>query len=454
MFINICDVSLTFQFFFPMAPIWIYSPIMSARLQYVLEEVFFFRYNTGFRWTNDQEAYRRWAGKKLNYSSSPLTAGEVWIPSGPFLFTSEISSDTPEVGEYESIPAFFFLENRAGADFPFDLLALVFFQLSRYEEYQDFLADRHGRFPASASLAAKNGFLEIPLVDIWLNRLAEKLSLPPSKAGFSFLPTFDIDQAWAFRYKPLWRILGGALRGGRLLERLSVWTGLKKDPFDVYDFIVKQHAGRGVKPLFFFLLSDGGPFDKNQAHTHPAMQSLIRGLDEFADLGIHPSYRSFEDPSLTGLEKNRLELIIGKSVTKSRQHFLRIRLPETYRALAAAGIEEDYSMGYADAVGFRAGTSYPFRWYDLEREAATALRIIPFQAMDVTLRQYMGLSPEEALGRLMRIGESVRRYGGQFCTLWHNSSFDETGEWKGWTLVYTRLLEETSFFLPLRKDDA
>lgn len=454
MFINICEVSLTFQFFFLMAPIWIYSPLMSARLQYVLEEVFFFRYETGFHWTDDQEAYRAWPGQKLNYSTSPLAAGEVWIPPSTFLFSNGISSNIPEVGAHESIPAFFFAEGGIGADFPFDLFALVFFQLSRYEEYQDFPPDRHGRFPASASLAAKNGFLEIPLVDIWLNRLWEKLSLPPSRPGFSFLPTFDIDQAWAFRYKPLWQILGGAMRDGRLLERLRVWTGGKNDPFDVYDFLRKVHVQRGAKPLFFFLLSDRGPFDKNHAHTLPAMQSLIRGLGEFADLGIHPSYRSFEDPSLSGLEKKRLEKIIGKNVTKSRQHFLRIRLPETYRALAAAGIEEDYSMGYADAVGFRAGTSFPFHWYDMEREAATALRIIPFQAMDVTLRQYMGLSPEEALGRLLGLWEWVRQYGGQFCTLWHNSSFDETSEWKGWTLVYTRLLEETSFFLPLRKDDA
>ncbi|MBK6903035.1 MAG: polysaccharide deacetylase family protein [Saprospirales bacterium] len=127
-------------------------------------------------------------------------------------------------------------------------------------------------------------------------------------------------------------------------------------------------------------------------------------------------------------EKERLEGICGQQIRKSRQHFLRLRLPESFRALLEADLTEDYSMGYADAIGFRAGTSVPFRWYDLAGENATGLLVVPFQVMDITLKKYMGLSPEEATKRMLDLVNVVRRTGGTFCCIWHNSSFDEKGD--------------------------
>lgn len=120
---------------------------------------------------------------------------------------------------------------------------------------------------------------------------------------------------------------------------------------------------------------------------------------------------------------------------------MRLRFPETYRGLVDAGIGEDFSMGFADIIGFRAGTSVPFRWYDLESESPRNLLINPFHAMDVTLKKYMGLSPVEAEEHLLGLLGIVRQNGGQFCTVWHNSSFDEKGGWKGWPAVYLGLLK-------------
>ena len=71
-------------------------------------------------------------------------------------------------------------------------------------------------------------------------------------------------------------------------------------------------------------------------------------------------------------EKNRLEGITNMQTKRSRQHYLRFSLPETYQQLIDLEIEEDYSMGYASHVGFRASTCTPFYFYDLDFEIQTS----------------------------------------------------------------------------------
>lgn len=415
----------------------------------MLEEIFRHRFALDYRHTTVLAEYKNWQGPKVNYSQNPSGDREIWIPSGPFLFETGTSSPPPEVVWINHTPALFPLEKTRAADFPFDLPAMGFYLLSRYEEYTASTRDVHGRFPSTASLAGRHGFLEVPLWDIWMNRFAAKLhktfpGLKPSRPGFSFLPTFDVDQAWAYRHKPILRQLGGGLKDlvfGRFalfFQRMFVLAGIENDPFDTSRFILQNHP---EAPLFFFLLADPGPYEENHPPRHPALQVMIRELASLAPLGIHPSYRSGDDPTLVKKEKGRLEQITGQAILKSRQHFLRLRFPETYRGLVDAGIGEDFSMGFADIIGFRAGTSVPFRWYDLESESPRNLLINPFHAMDVTLKKYMGLSPVEAEEHLLGLLGIVRQNGGQFCTVWHNSSFDEKGGWKGWPAVYLGLLK-------------
>jgi hypothetical protein len=302
----------------------------------------------------------------------------------------------------------------------------------------------------------------MPVLDVWLSRFADQLNasfpaLKISRPRFSFLPTIDADQMWAFTHKPIRRKIGGLLldlmkgRFGQAVQRISVWTGLEKDPFDSFQLLRQLH--RNPPPVFFFLAADPGPFDVNNPVEDPAFGQVVRQVAEWAETGLHPSYKSADEPEVLSMEKRRLEQLAGKQLSKSRQHFLRLSLPQTYRRLLEAGIREDYSMGYADAPGFRAGTAVPFRWYDLERETKTTLLVVPFQAMDVTLRQYLSLSPEEAVARTLSMCEKVATYGGVFAIIWHNSSYDEKGDWKGWTQVYTNLLTEISYLYDKAKTE-
>jgi hypothetical protein len=170
------------------------------------------------------------------------------------------------------------------------------------------------------------------------------------------------------------------------------------------------------------------------------MRKLIKGVNNRYNVGIHPSYQSDSDFHIVKNELNKLESITGKPITKSRLHFLRIAMPRTYQILENCGISEDYSMGFAELPGFRAGTCTPFRFYDLSVEKETNLYIVPFGVMDGTLNQYMGLNAASAVEKVKELAQQVRNVEGTMVTIWHNQSFSETREWKGWRSVYPRIL--------------
>ena len=143
-------------------------------------------------------------------------------------------------------------------------------------------------------------------------------------------------------------------------------------------------------------------------------------------------------------EKQRMEKILGRPVSDSRQHYLLLAFPATYRKLLDAGITTDYTMGYPDRPGFRAGTATPFYFYDLEKEETTPLRIFPFQVMDGTLRQYLKMTPRDAITKITALRDEVRTTGGTFCTIWHNESLNDQGSWRGYRVAFERLNREGS----------
>jgi hypothetical protein len=127
-------------------------------------------------------------------------------------------------------------------------------------------------------------------------------------------------------------------------------------------------------------------------------------------------------------------------VKHSRQHYLRLSLPDTYRNLLKAGITDDYSMGFPDYPGFRAATSRPFPFFDLSVNEATSLQVHPLALMDGSLRDYLLLTPEEGLSRALLVLENVKKSGGIFTSLWHNTSLSEETGWQGWKEMYHQFI--------------
>lgn len=325
-----------------------------------------------------------------------------------------------------------------------DPLASIFYVLTRMEEYTVPDKDHHDRFAASQSNLAKYGLLDKAICDRWSEDILKSVGVAVPDQKMEFEPTFDIDNTFAYKYKQGFRRKMSRLRDllrndrQRLKERKEVENG-GKDPYDTFDLI--QSISERFDVRIFWLVESRGKYDRNLDITLPQHQSLIKEMAESAKIGIHPSYKSFCSPRLVTDEKNALAHILGSEVETSRQHFLRLTLPESFRTLLSVGIKHDFTMGFADEVGFRLGTARAVRWYDLLEEEITDLTMYPFAYMDGTFNEYLQLTPEEAKKRITLLYDEVNKYGGTFRFIWHNETIGDYKHWKGWSEVLKFTLE-------------
>lgn len=400
----------------------------SSRLQYILNWICD-QWGINYTLTQDTSHFSESGLPKIWYSKhKPADSDKaLWVGSSGLLYERGISTPEIEVTRSESCVRLFPAEGTLG----FDIFSALFFMISRYEEYLPFTADKHGRFPASQSLAFRNGFLEYPIGDIWLNELRGGLSnLYPElifrEERFRTVFSYDIDVAFKFQGRSVSSHLKGIaadffrLRLKNLYDRIAVLLQMKKDPWDVYDFIRQATEGPDIPALFFFQSGKRTRFDRNLSVRNPAVRKLLKKVDDFGRVGLHPSYYSSEDELKLTFEKTKLETAVRGRITESRQHFLRFRLPETYRALENVGIAHDYSMAFPDAPGFRAGTSKPFYFYDLKNEKATELKVFPACWMDATFINYMKTDVSAALEKAISLINRVREVNGLFIPIFHN----------------------------------
>lgn len=418
----------------------------TPRLRYVLRHVLCQHLGLDFSFVSTKEEVPP-NSAAIFYDNEPET-GSFSIPEAGLLSEVGVRSQQPEVqGRGHEVRLF---PSPGYHTFSFDLFSAIFYLLSRYEEHLPFDADVHGRFPAAASLGHQHDFLEVPVVQLWVRELREKLHshfpfLEMSWPPFHFQPSLDIDQALSVRGKGLLRTTGSLVRSLKspqeLAQRLQVLAHLRPDPFDNFEYLKDLHQKHEIRPLVFFLMAPWSPWNKNLNPRGRHMQRLIRQVRQWADVGLHPGYEAATDASALLAQKKLLEQTIQQPVAKSRQHYLRLLFPETAHTLLQLGMEADYSLAFADAPGFRAGTAVPFPFYDLQREEETSLRLYPSCVMDVTLRHYLRLSPEMAIERVLAILNEVLRAGGWFIPIWHNESLSEQGPWEDWRKVYERLLQ-------------
>ncbi|MFM9949269.1 MAG: polysaccharide deacetylase family protein [Saprospiraceae bacterium] len=431
----------------------IFAEAPSSRLTHTTDLLFRQLSGIPCRVTNSRNEFDAYPGPRLNYSRDATSGNALWLAPCGLLAETGIRAQSCGFFMADETPALF-PTPVSGAHFPFDLFAATFFLTSRYEEYLPAARDAHERFPSDSSIAAQNGFLHRPVVNEWATLLAKALralypALPYQPLAYQFQPTYDVDIAWAYGHRPLWHHWGAigadVVKGRwqRLGNRFAVRSGKAEDPYFTFSWLEALHQRYELQPVFFFLLGDYSRLDPNIAANHPPFRQLIAQTGAAHPIGIHPSYAASKDPHRMGIEIERLAEICGQPVVRSRQHFLRLRFPDTYRELLNAGILEDYTLGYADQPGFRAGIAAPFYWYDLEREENTPLLLHPFQVMDVTVQQYMGLSPSEAVAACAKLSDAVRKTGGVFSTLWHNSSFSALHGWDGWAAAYEAIIKQS-----------
>lgn len=426
----------------------IYTHKITHRVKYILNLVFTDVLGVVFELTTDADFFKKHNGPKLSYTINPV-CDELFFTSRSLLFEHGITEQNVSVFDYKNVKVFF-ATGKASA-LPFDVFAASFYLVTRYEEYLPHIRDEHDRFIAEDSLAFTNGFLHKPVVNIWIMWVKEQIQnkypeLVFPERKYEFISTIDIDNAYAYREKGFTRSVGGYLKSlsklsmSEMTERTKVLLGFKKDPYDTYAFQMETIKKYKLKAIYFFLLGDYGVNDKNLPVESKKFQSLIKMLGDYAQVGIHPSYGSNTNKEQLRKEVERLSKVLHRDVTKSRQHFLKLTLPETYRNLIDLDITDDYTMGFASQVGFRAGICTSFNFYDLDLELETKLKVHPFAVMEGTLKYYMNVHPEDAMEKIRPLIDEVRAVNGQFMSLWHNDTLNDQKLWAGWKEVYEEMV--------------
>ena len=421
----------------------VYSDITSSRLQYTCDFIFKEQFGIDYKITIDSESFRNHAGAKINYSNSRMEDAYT-IKSQSLLFEQDIKEQTINCVDLNNYKAFF---KTSDSDFPFDIFAAIFYLLSRYEEYLPHEKDMYGRFAHENSISFKEGFLNKPVINIWLTDFSSSLkkffpALTFKTKTFNFLPTYDIDIAYSFKHKGFIRNLGGFIKSPSL-ERLAVLAGLKKDPFDSFDFMDKLHTEFNLNPVYFFLVATSGSlYDKNISPYSNAMWQLIKRHAKKYRSGLHPSWRSNNNFSILLKEKKILETAGKMEVNISRQHYIKMSMPQTYQELIKAGIEADYTMGYGSINGFRASVASTFYWYDLTTEKTTSLQLYPFCYMDANCYYEQDLDAGQALEELQYYLNECKKVNGFFISIFHNNFLGTDKQFTGWKEMYTKFISQ------------
>lgn len=426
----------------------VFTKTVTPRLKYIFD--FFIKDLMGFEYqvTQNKEEFKSYAGARLSYCTEPVD-NEIFIYSEKLLFEKGIEDQQLSVFEWDGVKALFATHPKY--TIPFDVFAAAFYLVSRYEEYLPHLRDSHDRFIETESIAWQKNFLQKPIVNIWAQKLRKIIcdrfpSLKFIQQPYRYISTVDIDNAYAYREKGIMRTAGSyaknvtELNFKQIAERTRVLLRMEQDPYDTYDFMHDVHTKYKVHVIYFFLLGEYGENDKNLPTDNKNFQELIKSLADYGETGIHPSYGSNKKMGRLSKEIILLSKILKREVTKSRQHFLKLRLPNTYRQLIDADISDDYTMGYAGQVGFRAGTCSTFYFYDLDLEQETNLKLHPFACMDATFKYYMKTDLDKVMDIVKNLVDEVRAVNGTFISLWHNESLSENYIWKGYKKIYSDMV--------------
>jgi hypothetical protein len=393
--------------------------------------------------TSGRDEFISYPHSKINYSNNRIVETEFFIQPCGLLFQQNIQQQNIQCFDWNGLPVFF----KTGGDIPFDIFSAAFYLLSRYEEYLPHDKDEYGRYAHQNSIAYQNNFLHLPLVNLWMKKWRERFHFPVHHSSFTFIPTYDIDIAYAYLHQPVWKNVFGFYRDllkadfDKVAERGNVYSGRAKDPFDVFDWLNNLHVRLNVQPVYFLLtIIERGKYDKNLTVKSKALQKLYQRLGKENETGIHPSWRSGEKDGLLQQEINVLQNVLQKPIEKSRQHYLRFTIPQTFRQLIVAGIKEEYSMGYGTINGFRASYCMPYFWYDLEKEQSTSLRLHPFCFMDANAFFEEKKSPNQAFDTLQSMFNMVRSVNGEFVCLFHNHFLTQQPQWVEWKNGYENFL--------------
>ncbi len=314
-----------------------------------------------------------------------------------------------------------------------DVFAACFFMLTRWEEYVNKNRDIHGRFPASESLAYRQGFLDRPIVNEYVEELKKMLlelddSLVFKKREYQLFLTHDVDELYKWKsWKQVFKVaVGDVLKRKSIslaIERFAEYFLIKrdkiKDPFDTFDWFMDKSEAIGVKSRFYFMSGGVTTYDNRYKIDEAKSLELMEKIKKRGHIiGIHPSYNAFNDSKQFKEELDLLEKTVGQKIIEGREHYLRFEVPTTWQVWEDNDMEVDSTCGYADKEGFRCGTGDEFSVFNVLSREKLKLRERPLIYMDDTSFFYQNLSEDEAYLNMVNLRG---HYKSNHTLLWHQN---------------------------------
>jgi len=332
-----------------------------------------------------------------------------------------------------------------------DIIATVFFMLSRYEEIVSLKTDAFSRFPAIESLGYKEHFLKRPIVNeyvellwSWLEKFAPQIQR--KKREFKLLITHDVDNIRHCNFLERVRSIFRQLYRQKSLRRFFkvFWLNFRwifEKRKEVFNYLIYYSKKYGLKPHFYFIMNGKSKFDKRYNPKSKKVIKILQKLkSEGFEIGLHPSFSSFLDFEQLCYEKELLEEILDSKITKVRNHYLRIRVPDSLRLFEKANFLQDSSLGFSQHFGYRAGVCYPYQVFDLTMNKPLKIIEYPLILMDTTFLHFPEVdTPEKVFQIYQNQIDKIKFFKGTAVILIHKSSLEHF-EFP-WRIVYQKILE-------------
>lgn len=310
-----------------------------------------------------------------------------------------------------------------------DLLASTVLVLSRFEESHAGSKDEHGRFRATASIAARDGYLDRPIIDEYGLLLEQVIAaLEPgfrAERRLRVKVSHDVDLIgipFGLR-EPAVQIIARRKFATGLRDVLSGFTGMVPGSLaQVIEICELTHA-RGLQSALYWQASERTERDSGYDIGDARVARVIEWARVHnVEMGVHPGYFTFGNPAELSAQVERCRAAIGAREIGGRQHYLRWS-PETWLHWERCGLAYDSTVGFADCVGFRAGTCWPYRPWLWDENRRADLLEIPLIVMEQSLVSplYMGLSPQQSAAAVKDLLRKCAAVGGVFTLLWHNN---------------------------------
>ncbi len=423
----------------------IHTQKLTPRISYVFKHICTRILGVDIAFTSGIEEFISYNGAKLSYGKQPM-GNELFVQSEGLLAQQGFEAFDIVVKEWEETVCFFAISPRSAL--PFDIFAASFYLLTRYEEYLPHVKDEKGRFPASESLAFKKGFLQYPVIDIWAYKFKKILlgSFPDllfSEKRTTVHSLVEARQPYAFKHQGFLRSLMGyssdiwKLKFRQITMRTQVILGLRKDPFNTFNWIINASRKKSAQLSIFFLLGDALEFKESLNTQRHKFKMLVKYVADYREVGLIFSHIALKNYELLKNEKKRMEEITNRTLLSSLNAQFLISLPDIYRNLVELEVEKDFTMVYANAVGFRAGTCTPFLFYDLDSEIKTPLIVSPIA---MTTKAFENKHESEINKTFNTVFKSVKAVNGTFSMLFSNTNFSSSEKNKVWRSLFIEKL--------------